>query len=250
MAYIPNNADIFVAAYSGTLAGMASSYRVVTDPTPADYASLAAVAGNFAQAFDTAWGANPANSLQVEMAQEVCGGAWQERTPQTSPIAPPSQFLSWCQALVAVIQAGSTYFVGQAIIPPGWNTGAPGPPGPPGPSTDVTPFGVAGALPVLSTVYVSAADTVALANASAIGTMPVVGIIVSILGLVVQVQKDGAIPGFAGLVPGAVYFQSSTTPGGITTVVPALPGQIVQRLGYAKDATTFVAEIDTNITVL
>lgn len=49
MSYSPSNVQIFTAAYSGCLAGMGVSDRVVKDTNAASYASLATVAGSFFQ---------------------------------------------------------------------------------------------------------------------------------------------------------------------------------------------------------
>ena len=45
---------------------------------------------------------------------------------------------------------------------------------------------------------------------------------------------------FTNLTPGAAYYLSPTVPGGITSTPPSSPGQIVQKVGFAKDATTLV----------
>lgn len=63
------------------------------------------------------------------------------------------------------------------------------------------------------------------------------------------VQYQGELGGFAGLVPGCTYWASST-PGEMTNVVPAVPGDIQQRLGFAKTATVFMAQLDRDIIVL
>lgn len=42
----------------------------------------------------------------------------------------------------------------------------------------------------------------------------------------------------SGLTPGAVYYLSAATPGGITTSPPSGSGNIVQRLGRASSATS------------
>jgi hypothetical protein len=75
---------------------------------------------------------------------------------------------------------------------------------------------------------------------------PAVGFVVQVSSpTACVVQYYGEIAGFVGLTPGATYFLS-TTPGGITTSAPALPG-IVQELGFAKSATTLVATLDRDV---
>jgi hypothetical protein len=119
MAYVPNNNDVFTAAFAGALAGMGVSGKNPTDTNSADYASLTDVVGAFAQAFDTTWGANPANGLDLPSIQEACEGYWQQRSPlDVPPFNNASAYLGACAALVAIIQAGDTYYAGQGITPP------------------------------------------------------------------------------------------------------------------------------------
>lgn len=99
-------------------------------------------------------------------------------------------------------------------------------------------------------VCLSAADTVAKADADDATTQPVIGIVQTVIAGIATVQYNGDLPGFVGLVTGATYFLSAT-PGLFTTVPPAgPPGAIVQRLGFARNATTFVIEVDRDWTVL
>ena len=54
---------------------------------------------------------------------------------------------------------------------------------------------------------------------------------------------------FTGLTPGATYYLSPTVPGGITATRPTTPGQIVQVIGYAKDATCLVVNIQPAVLI-
>lgn len=131
--YVPQNTDMFLASFAGALAGMGASGRVPTDGNPADYTGLTGTAGAFAQAFDQAWGINPANSLDVASAEELCEVAWQDRAPLAiQPFLSSSNYSQEAAALVAMIRAGDAYMaaIGVPIPPP--NVGPPGPPGPPG----------------------------------------------------------------------------------------------------------------------
>lgn len=51
------------------------------------------------------------------------------------------------------------------------------------------------------------------------------------------VYFEGTISGLSGLVPGASYFLSATTPGAITNTAPTASGQVVQYVGTALSAT-------------
>lgn len=57
------------------------------------------------------------------------------------------------------------------------------------------------------------------------------------------IRYAGELTGFTGLSPGVTYFLS-TTPGGITTVAPTAPGSYVQKVGVARNTTTFVIMVD------
>ena len=95
-------------------------------------------------------------------------------------------------------------------------------------------------------VYVSGADTVDQADATAGSTkVPVIGFVTSKpTPTTAVVQYSGVLPNvFVGLVPGTIYYLSET-PGGIMpagTLVP--PGTWNQQVGVAKSATTLLAAI-------
>lgn len=61
-------------------------------------------------------------------------------------------------------------------------------------------------------------------------------------GLPVQVRNEGPLNGLAGLTPGATYFLSDTTPGGLTLTPPAVG--LVQPLGAALTADTLIVDIE------
>jgi hypothetical protein len=102
-------------------------------------------------------------------------------------------------------------------------------------------------------VYVSAADTVNLADADALNTSHVLGLAVTdaTANSAVLVYSDGkversdwtAIVGTANLVAGAVYYLS-TTAGQLTTTPPTGDGDHVVRCGVAINATTIDIEIN------
>jgi len=63
----------------------------------------------------------------------------------------------------------------------------------------------------------------------------------------VNVYFEGEIPGFVGLTPGATYFLSDTTPGGVTTTPVTIAGRMLQRIGVATSATTIDFEASAPI---
>jgi len=102
-------------------------------------------------------------------------------------------------------------------------------------------------------VYVSAADTVNLADADTLNTSHVLGLAVTdaTANSNVIVMADGsversdwtAIAGTANLVPGAVYYLS-TTAGYLTVTPPTGDGDHVVRCGVAVNLTTIDIEIN------
>lgn len=108
-------------------------------------------------------------------------------------------------------------------------------------SGDTGTYSNAGSVIVGDVVYISAADTVNKADASAPATVPAIGIAVAV-GASVTVQYSGEVA-LAGLTAGAEYFLA-TTPGTMSTSPPSVDGQVVQKLGYAKSTTVFVLNPD------
>lgn len=120
MSYSPNNVNVFTAAYYGAITGMSASGRVLADTVAANYAAVAAVAGAFAQAFDTEWGSASANELDLGVIQFASQGVWMSRFPNARDIASfnPNTYLTLCAALKATVQASEAYFASQGITPP------------------------------------------------------------------------------------------------------------------------------------
>lgn len=119
MPYVPNNVNVFTAAYAGAIAGMGTSDRVPSDANAADYAGLALIAGAFAQAIDTSWGLRATTFLDVEALQVLAEAAWQDRAPQaTSFNILASSWAGLAASLVAMVVAGEAYFTSQGISPP------------------------------------------------------------------------------------------------------------------------------------
>ena len=98
-------------------------------------------------------------------------------------------------------------------------------------------------------VYLSGSNTVGLANATD-STKLAIGIVLS-KGSSTQcvVQLEGENSSFSGLTVGAVYYLGLTD-GTMTTIAPTIGGNIVQKLGFAKNSTTLVIEIDENFVQL
>jgi hypothetical protein len=115
VAYTPNNDAIFIAAFSGAVSGMTLT-GVPKSITPSDYDKVNAVAGAWAQAFDTAWGANPSTTLDDELAQSMCAVEWTGRAPATSSLN-PSFYTPTAAAIIAEMKSAENYFTAQGISP-------------------------------------------------------------------------------------------------------------------------------------
>lgn len=99
-------------------------------------------------------------------------------------------------------------------------------------------------------VYLSSSDTVDKADADDGSKQPVIGFVVSKPTTTTAIVRYyGELAGFGGLITGSTYYLS-ITPGLITATAPTIPPVIVQRVGFAKSATTLMIMIDRDFTVL
>ena len=123
-------------------------------------------------------------------------------------------------------------------------------PQPEGAGDDVGDYtNLPGAVALRDVVYISGADTVALADADDPAKVPAIGVVVAIIDPTnCRVQLQGEVGGFGGLVPNTDYYLD-TAAGGITAAPPIAPGSIVQKIGRARDATTLVVETDLDYLV-
>lgn len=106
------------------------------------------------------------------------------------------------------------------------------------------PYACPAGVAVGDAVYITGADAVDKADASAIGTSPAFGLVrfkPSTTECIVQ--SSGEMDVFAGLTAGDTYYLSASTPGGITNVTPG-NGETVQPLGFARNGTTLFVLID------
>lgn len=101
------------------------------------------------------------------------------------------------------------------------------------------------ALTAVNAVYISAADNVSKAIASAPGTAQVLGFAISTVSDTnpVSVRKFGALAGFSTLTSGSRYYLDGASAGAITATVPSTSGHTIVQVGYAKNTTT----LDINI---
>lgn len=101
------------------------------------------------------------------------------------------------------------------------------------------------ALAARDVVYISAADNVSKASASAAATSYAVGLTTASAAdtASVNIQSEGVLTGFSGLTAGSRYYLN-TTAGLITSTIPVGTGNTVVQVGYAKSATALHIHIE------
>jgi hypothetical protein len=110
----------------------------------------------------------------------------------------------------------------------------------------VCPVGVA----VGEAVFLDSADAVDQAASTVVSDRPCIGIVRSKpTPTSCVVQYSGELSVFGGLTPAATYYLSSTA-GTITATPPSASGEIVQEVGWARNATTLVIGITRDFTLL
>ena len=102
------------------------------------------------------------------------------------------------------------------------------------------------AILISEAVYLSAADTVSLAEADVAGRENLLGFAVANIadeaaGLI---RKNGALAGFTGLTAAARYYLSDTA-GAIASSAPVGSGNVIVQAGYAKNTTTLDIQIQS-----
>ena len=100
------------------------------------------------------------------------------------------------------------------------------------------------AVAVGDAVFISGSDAVDRADASSAATSPAFAIVrAKPTTTTCLIQSSGEVDAYGGLIVGATYFLSDSTPGGITDTAP-IGGSTQQPLGFARNSTTLVVLID------
>lgn len=96
-------------------------------------------------------------------------------------------------------------------------------------------------------VYISSADNVSPADASAGTSAQAIGFASAAAAPTasVTVRKFGRLSGFSALTAGARYYLSASTPGAIVSATPVGSGNTIIQVGYAKNATTLDIMIES-----
>jgi hypothetical protein len=88
-------------------------------------------------------------------------------------------------------------------------------------------------------VYISSADNVSPAIASAESTSRAIGFAVASASAAadVSVRSEGILSGFSGLVANSRYYLSASAAGAISTTVPTGSGHVLVQCGFGRSAT-------------
>lgn len=94
-------------------------------------------------------------------------------------------------------------------------------------------------------VYIDASGTALKADASAIGKQARGYVNEGVVnGAQATIFFDDTNSGLTGLTSGGTYYLSAATAGAVTTTAPIASGEIVQRIGFASNATTLRVDIE------
>jgi len=125
--YVPNNINVFSAAFAGAMSAMSSPYgAAVIDPTVIDYEPYCLAAMSWAEAVDTAWGAiaipNDVNLHNIRLVSYAYH--------TTHPIAPhdlpayssPTNWAQSATATIAIALEGDANYAAAGLVPPPYCT--------------------------------------------------------------------------------------------------------------------------------
>lgn len=113
-----------------------------------------------------------------------------------------------------------------------------------------TAYACPSGLTVNEAVYLAGADQVGRADANNASAVPAIGLVASKpTTTTCIVRYAGEQGGFSGLTPGATYFLSETA-GQIAASPPTATGSVIQEVGFARNATTLMVEVDRDYTEL
>jgi len=106
---------------------------------------------------------------------------------------------------------------------------------------DSAPYACGVGINVGDAVYITAADTIDLADASDPAKRPMIGLVVlKPTPITAVVRYLGEVGGFAALTPNGRYWLSDSVPGALTATRPTAVGSDAQLVAVARNATTLV----------
>jgi hypothetical protein len=111
MSYVPNVTAVYLRAFEGVLAAFA-------EPGPKAPTDIAEMADAFAQAVDTAWGANPVTTFELRAIQSMSHSTWSDRSVlEHAGAYLAGSYQAEAIALVVAVQAGNAEVVEEGINP-------------------------------------------------------------------------------------------------------------------------------------
>jgi hypothetical protein len=120
MSYTPLNVNTFVAALSGSLAGIGIGERPITSTNPTDYNGLALAAFAYAQEFDTQWGSSAPDTLEWAAILSASQGYWNSRDKESHKA---TDYTNECAAIIAAIREGDAVAIAEGVSIPVWPPG-------------------------------------------------------------------------------------------------------------------------------
>ncbi len=136
MSYTPISVDVYLAAYSGLLAGAGVGGRFISSNLAADYSHVNKIADAFGQEFDTLYNKSAPTSFQIEEIALASEEFWTNRLPAMPQVTPiiigvtpnpgvylPSTYQADCLAIIAMLTQADAQIASQGIISPTPATG-------------------------------------------------------------------------------------------------------------------------------
>jgi hypothetical protein len=234
----------------------------VTAPDPSRIFPVSIFADNGALANRLIFRANATNPNGIRTSQGTFNVELYLRAPASPwiPIAPPivglvnnqlasAQFSGFTDAVLdgflrmtTIVAPGATQLVQQISA----SDQAPVSSGGGGFSNVVGLYATSGPVSVRDVVYEVPAGGAVAQCAGTTSTAPAIGVVLALpIAGQALVQFIGEMGGFVGLIPGAAYFVSLTTLGGLQTPGPDSSnlGRISQQIGVAKSSTVLLIEL-------
>jgi len=230
--YSPQNSQVFQAAFSGALAGIAVNNAPIVDPVPADYLPADSIAGAYAQAVDTEWGGASADCLEVAVCETASQAYFANRStsPQSlkaySAVGGSNEWLIAASSVVAIMLSADAYFASQGITVV-CEGGASGPTGPTGATGTAGTAGATGATG--ATGSGGSTTPSAIVNFTASGTTVVPAGLHTCVATIIGSGGGGG--GGAGGNPGSSIGNAGGAGGGAgvleTVTFPTAPGHTI-----------------------
>src|SRR5260370_10099489 len=107
--YVPVNVEVYLAAYSGCIAGIGTANRVIQSIVPGDYTFINKVADAYGQSFDTIYNKVSPNIFQLEEVQTLSEEFWVNRSPSIPGVDDvPTTYNGSCAAIKALMTQADT----------------------------------------------------------------------------------------------------------------------------------------------